>query len=325
MLLFSKGLDSLLAGKIIQSQGVEVIPITFITPFFDWKYFYNPQLYYDYCKSHGFAESHLINVTEEYLQILKKPKYGFGCLANPCVACKIFMLSKSKSMMKSLNADFIITGEVIGQRPKSQNRRALEIIKNESNVYDLLVRPLSAKLLPPSLPEKLGWIDRSKLYAIYGRNRKIQFKLASMFGITDFETPAGGCLLTDPQIGRRILQILHENRPLNTITAQLSVIGRHIFDGDTWIVLGRTHNENKKIYNICKGIFPLFTLSEPAPVAAILQGESNHDKIKELLISFSHKSREKVNLNLSVELVEPDEEEFGDKNLIPAHLEKELQ
>ncbi len=235
ILLFSRGLDSLLAGKIIQSQGVEVIPVTFITPFFNWRYHSQPNEYHNYCKTQGFDESYVIDVTEKYLNLLYKPKYGFGCLANPCVACKIFMLSTAKNLSKELNADFLITGEVIGQRPKSQNRWSMGIIQNESNVDDLLVRPLSAKLLPPSLPERLGWIDREKLYGIYGRNRKVQFLLAKEFGIKEFETPAGGCLLTDPQIGSRILQIIKEGRKLNTINVQLAVIGRHFFKEDIWI------------------------------------------------------------------------------------------
>lgn len=325
LLLFSKGLDSLLAGKIIQEQGVKVIPVAFITPFFNWRFFYNPDEYFDYCNSQGFDESYIFNVTEDYIQILHKPRYGFGCLANPCIACKIFMIAKARKLLPELKADFVVTGEVIGQRPKSQNRRALKIIKDESGIDDLLVRPLSAKLLPPSLPEILGWIDRSKLYAIYGRNRKLQFKLAKQYGIKDFETPAGGCLLADPQIGTRILRILKENRPLNYITAQLSVLGRHIFDNQNWIVVGRTHLENKKIYNICKGKIPIFTLSEPAPIAAVLQGEVNVEKIKSILLNFSHKAKEKIQQGISIEVEEPAEDEFGDIRLNPEWLEKNLQ
>lgn len=325
LLLFSKGLDSLLAGKIIQEQGIKVIPIVFITPFFNWKFFYNPDEYYDYCKSNGFDESYIFNVTEEYIKILYKPRYGFGCLANPCIACKIFMISKARKLLEELNADFVITGEVIGQRPKSQNRKALKIIKDESGINELLVRPLSAKLLPPSLPEILGWIDRKKLYAIYGRNRKLQFKLAKQFGIKDFETPAGGCLLADPQIGTRVLRILKEKRPLNYYTAQLTVLGRHIFDDENWIVVGRTHLENKKIFNICRGLLPIFTLSEPAPIAAVLQGEVNIEKIKNILLNFSHKAKEKIQEGIKVEVEEPSEYEFGDIKLNPEWLENNLR
>lgn len=312
ILLFSKGLDSLLAGKIIQSQGIEVIPVSFITPFFNWKFYEQPELYYSYCKSQGFNECHLINITEEYLKIFYKPKYGFGSHANPCVACKIFMLSKAKALMKDLNANFLITGEVIGQRPKSQNRWAMNIIQNESGMDDLLLRPLSAKLLPPSLPERMGWVDRDKLFGIYGRNRKVQFFLAKEFGITNFETPAGGCLLTDPQIGSRILKILKDGRKFTTITAQLVVLGRHYFNGETWIVLGRNHFENKKIYKIAKSVLPLYTLSEPAPLAAIIQGNPSDIEIRDLLVSYSKKAKEKIKFGEKVDLIVPDESEYLD-------------
>jgi len=311
LLLFSDGLDSLLAGKIIQEQGIEVIPVTYITPFFNWKYFENPESFHNHCKSLGFEKSILIDLTKEYLSILHKPKYGFGRFANPCIACKILMFTKTKELLKELNADFIISGEVIGQRPKSQNRWAMNVIKKESGVEDLLVRPLSAKILPPTLPEKLGWIDRKKLFGLHGRNRKLQFHLVKKYGIKEFSTPAGGCLLTDPQIGTRILKILKENKPLNELTAQLSVLGRHFIEENYWIVLGRNDEENKKIFKIAHSKLPIYTLSEPAPVATILDGNPDEKTIKDLLIRFSKKAQAKINSGENVELIPASEEEFG--------------
>jgi hypothetical protein len=308
-LLFSKGLDSLLAGKIIQSQGIEVIPVTYITPFFNWKFSENPRSYYKYCESQNFTKSILVDVTEEYLPILHKPRYGFGCLANPCIACKIFMLKKTKDLMDEHNFAFIITGEVLGQRPKSQNKWAMEVIKRESGVGDLLLRPLCAKLFPPSLPERMGWVEREKLYDISGRNRQRQFQLAKEFGINDFSTPAGGCLLTDPEIGRRMLKILHENRPLNKLTAQLSVLGRHFFEDNVWIVLGRNHADNQKILKIVNFKLPVYTLSEPAPVAVVVQGDVPENKIKELLVLYSKKASARISLGSRVELLTPVAEE----------------
>ncbi|MGB9665138.1 MAG: tRNA 4-thiouridine(8) synthase ThiI [Ignavibacteria bacterium] len=312
ILMFSKGLDSLLAGKIIQSQEIEVIPVTYLTPFFNWKYFEDPDAFYIYCKLQGFEKSILIDLTEEYLKILQKPKYGFGKYANPCIACKILMFTKTKKLLKELNADFIISGEVLGQRPKSQNKWAMEIIKKESGVDDLLVRPLSAKVLPETLPERLGWIDREKLFGLQGRDRKFQLELVEKFGIKNFSTPAGGCLLTDPQIGTRILKILGENKPLNALTSQLSVLGRHFIDEKYWIVLGRNDEENKKIVKIANGKLPLFTLTEPAPVAVIIQGNINQNEIKELLLKFSKKAQSKIKEGKSVEVIPSREEEFLD-------------
>jgi tRNA U34 2-thiouridine synthase MnmA/TrmU len=312
ILMFSKGLDSLLAGKIIQSQGIEVIPVTYITPFFNWKYSENPDAYHEYCKSQGFEKSILIDLTEEYLKILQKPKYGFGKYANPCIACKILMFTKTKQLLEELNADFIISGEVIGQRPKSQNKWAMDIIKREAGVDDLLVRPLSAKVLPKTLPEKLGWIDREKLFGLQGRDRKFQLELVEKFGIKEFSTPAGGCLLTDPQIGKRILKILSMNKTLNELTSQLSVFGRHFIEEDRWIVLGRNDKENKKIVKLAKGKLPLYTLTEPAPVAAIIEGNADSKVIKDLLVKFSKKAQNKIKSEESVELIPVNEEEFKD-------------
>lgn len=312
LLMFSRGLDSLLAGKIIQSQGIEVMPVTYITPFFNWKYSEDPDSFHEYCKSQGFEKSILIDLSDEYLKILQKPKYGFGRYANPCIACKILMFTKTKQLLKDLNADFIISGEVLGQRPKSQNKWAMEIIKKESEVDDLLVRPLSAKVLPETLPERLGWIDREKLFGLQGRDRKFQLELVEKFGIKEFSTPAGGCLLTDPQIGTRILKILSENKPLNTLTSQLAVLGRHFIDEKQWIVLGRNDDENKKIVKIANGKLPLFTLTEPAPVAVIIQGELDENTIKELLVKFSKKAQMKIKSGESVDLIPVNQEEFKD-------------
>lgn len=315
LLLFSKGLDSLLAGKIIQKQGIDVIPITYITPYFNWKYHYNPEEYFQYCKSQGFNESYVIDITDEYLEILKKPRYGFGCLANPCIACKTFMISKTLTLLSKLNAKFIVTGEVLGQRPKSQNKWAMEVIRAESGAEDLLVRPLCAKLLPPSLPEKLGWIDREKLYSISGRSRHQQFILAKEFNIKNYSTPAGGCLLTDPEIGRRMLKILNEKRTLNRLTAELSVLGRHIFEDDIWIVLGRNHTENVKLYQLANEKLAVYTLNEPAPIAVVVEGHPSLKFVKELLTRYSKKAKEKIARGLQISLTQPNSREFSFETL----------
>jgi len=311
LLLFSNGLDSILAGKIIQEQGIEVIPVTYVTPFFNWKYIEKPESFRQRCKSLGFEKSVLIDITVDFLKILKKPRYGYGCLANPCIACKILMFSKTHKLLKYLNADFIVTGEVIGQRPMSQNRWAMEVIKKESGVDGLLVRPLSAKILSPTLPEQLGWIDREKLYGSFGRTRKLQFNLAKKYGIENVPTPAGGCLLTDPHIGQRLLKILKENKPLNVDTARLSVMGRHFIDEHYWIVLGRNDFENRKIFRIANGKFPMFTLTEPAPIAVLLDGNCEESLIKDLLIRYSKKAKLKANSGETINLILPKEKEFG--------------
>ncbi len=218
-----------------------------------------------------------------------------------------------------MQADFIVTGEVLGQRPKSQNKWAMEVIKDESGADDLLVRPLSAKLLPPSLPERLGWIDREKLYGISGRNRQMQFQLAKKFNIKNFPTPAGGCLLTDPEIGRRMLKILKEKRTLNPLTAKLSVQGRHFFTNDSWIVLGRNHKENVKLFNLVRNQLPVFTLSVPAPIAVVVEGTPTLEYIKDLLIRYSKKAQKHIANGFNIEIVQPNPLEFTFESLPTPH------
>ena len=291
LLLFSEGLDSLLAGLLLRDQGVEVIAVRFITPFFGWYLKENPAPFEAKIKDLGFSKGIIKDITEEYLEILKNPKHGYGSQANPCIDCKILMLKLAKEMLPEVSADFIATGEVLGERPMSQNWQALRIIEKESSTQGLLLRPLSAKLLPETEVEKSGLVDRSKLLAIKGRKRTEQLRLAKEYGIKEVPTPAGGCLLTDPVIGQRTLEILKRGYPLSSDTAKLLVFGRHYIDENSWLVLGRNEEENKKIVAIAQGKFPLFTLSEPAPILAIIHGEVDEAKLFEVLVSRSKKAK----------------------------------
>jgi len=293
ILLFSGGLDSTLAGLIVKSQGIEVIAVRFITPFFGWKFKSSPQLYEEKIKDLGFDEGILLDITEEYLSLLKNPRYGFGDYANPCIDCKIFLLKKAKSLLQALGSEFLVTGEVQGQRPMSQNKNALELIEREAGVEGLLVRPLSAKLLKETEPEKKGLIKREYLYDHQGRRRDFQFELAKRFGLKEIPTPAGGCLLTDPIIGSRVLRVIKEKRTLNPLTAELLVLGRHYFVEDCWFVLGRREEENETIKKIAIGHFPLYTLSEPSPLLAVIEGNPSEKLIEEYLFKHSKKAQAK--------------------------------
>lgn len=291
LLLFSGGLDSILAGLVLKKQKIRVIALKFVTPFFGFKEWEEPQRFYKKVKELGFEEGLLVNISEKFLEILKNPRHGLGSYANPCIDCKILMLKETKTLLSEVKADFLATGEIINQRPLSQNKWALELIEKESETKGFLLRPLSAKLLSPSEPEKKGLVKREELLALSGRKRQKQLELAKDFNLKEIPAPAGGCLLCDPQIGSRILKVLKEKRTLNYETAQLLTLGRHLIEKDYWIVLGRNEKENEKIKKIAQGKYSLFTLNVPSPVAALVEGTPFQEELKLLLIKYSKKAK----------------------------------
>ncbi len=240
--LYSGGLDSLLAAAIIKNQGIEVIGLYCILPSVD------PELNPDTLKASQLAKQ--INLPlvfyrcdDEYTQIVAHPTHGYGKNANPCIDCKIFFLQKAKEYMHTLNASFVITGEVVGQRPMSQYKSMLIHMEKESGLEGLILRPLSAKLLSPTIPEMEGIVDREKLYAISGRSREAQFELAKKFGITQFQSPAGGCFLTTPQIASRVKDLI-AHPPFSSLDLFLANVGRHYRLHDTVkIIVARNQKE----------------------------------------------------------------------------------
>ncbi len=201
--LISGGMDSILAVKLVQDQRIEVYAVYFVMP---WG-----QGNLTRCQGLAaqlgvhFKESYLGN---EYLEMLKNPQYGYGSAFNPCIDCHRFMVQRAAEYMKDIGADFVFTGEVMGQRPMSQVKRCLPLIDKGTEIEGKLVRPLSARLLDETIPEREGLIDRSKLLGLSGRSRKAQFDLAKQFGITGFSAPAGGCLLTEKPFGNRLKDFL---------------------------------------------------------------------------------------------------------------------
>lgn len=240
--LYSGGLDSILAAAVIIQQGIEVIGLYCILPSVD------PELPPENLPPSKLAQQ--INLPlvyyrcdDEYVQVVAHPKHGYGKNANPCIDCKIFFLKKAKEYMQRFGASFVITGEVVGQRPMSQYKSMLLHIEKESGLQGLVLRPLSAQLLPPTVPEKEGIIDRKKLYAIWGRSRDAQFELAQQFGITQFQSPAGGCFLTIPQIATRVKDLI-AHQPFSSLDLFLANIGRHyrLHDNAT-IIVARNEKE----------------------------------------------------------------------------------
>lgn len=239
--LFSGGLDSMLASAVLRRQGIEVAGVTFITPF------------YGAARARESA-AHLglplreVDLTEKFLPLIYQPPRGFGRHHNPCLDCHILMLREAGALMESLGYDFLFTGEVLGQRPMSQHRGALVHVARESGYGELIVRPLSAKLLPPTKPEQLGWLDKEKLLDISGRSRKRQMALAKEYGITQYPSPAGGCLLTDPGYSARLKELLRHTAAATRQELELLKWGRHFrLPTGKKAVVGRDHQENEAL------------------------------------------------------------------------------
>ena len=243
--LLSGGLDSILAIKVITNQGVEVEAVHFSSVFHEDQK--------DSAPIESTAETlgvpvKILDISEELFEIVKKPRHGYGSNMNPCIDCHAFMFRKAGGYMKEAGASFLITGEVLGERPMSQRKNALRIVEKDSGMEGLILRPLSAKLLEPTIPEKNGWVDRERLLAIEGRSRKPQIELAKRFGIDKYPTPAGGCLLTDKGFSARIRDLMQRKPGFTVRDVGLLKVGRHFKIADnTRLVVGRDKEENSRL------------------------------------------------------------------------------
>lgn len=238
--LLSGGLDSALSAKLVKDQGIEVHCVFFRTPFFASGESYAKKL-----AERMEMPFETIELSEKYLQILRKPKHGYGSALNPCIDCHVFMLKEAKKYAKKIGARFIITGEVLGQRPKSQQLNELILIEKESGLKGRLLRPLSARLLPKTEAEK--YVDNSLFPAISGRSRNEQFHLAKSLGIRNFQSPAGGCLLTHREYAAKVRDLLENEKKINKNDIELLKIGRHFRCGKSKIIVGRNLEENNKL------------------------------------------------------------------------------
>jgi tRNA-uridine 2-sulfurtransferase len=250
--LLSGGLDSFLAVIMVQMQGIDVTALTFLTSFGC-----DPSDTSSRCKNpfpvadkFGF-DVRFCTLTDQFIEIVKNPAFGYGKHMNPCIDCRILMLREAKKFMSLTGADFIITGEVLGQRPMSQRRDTFHIIDRESGLKGYVLRPLSAKLLPETAPEKKGLVERHMLCGFSGRSRKPQMRLAEELGLTDYPAPAGGCLLTEPNYAYRLRELLDHNADPTLKDLSLLKVGRHFRVSPTnTIVIGRNMGENEKILSL---------------------------------------------------------------------------
>jgi len=267
--LLSGGLDSTLAVRLVQEQGVDVVAVNFMSPFC--------LCGRGGCGAAGIAK-HLqisiktISLGEEYLKIVRKPKHGYGKNMNPCIDCRILMFKKAKNYAEEIGASFLFTGEVLDERPMSQHRKALDIIEKEAGLEGRILRPLSAKLMPMTETEKKGWIDREKLLSIRGRSRKKQIELAKEFNIKDYPCPAGGCLLTYKEYAAKIRDLFEHKKKIRIKDVLLLKIGRHFRFKKNKIIVGRNEDENKRLRNLKDGDDYYFETPDCGSPVTLLQG-----------------------------------------------------
>jgi tRNA U34 2-thiouridine synthase MnmA/TrmU len=280
--LISGGLDSLLAAKLVLDQGVHVEGINFFTGFCVEGHTHairrkdaarpkrNNALWV--AEQLG-IKLHIIEVIDEYKNVVLNPKHGYGANLNPCLDCKGFMVRKARDWMTAHGFDFIITGEVLGQRPMSQRRDTMPVVERESGTRDLLLRPLCAKLLPPTLPEREGWIDRERLLDLSGRSRKPQMALAAQYGFVDYAQPAGGCcFLTDENYSRKLADLwsARGERDYELDDIMLLKVGRHLRPHPHFkMIVGREEGENNFLEGYRRQFTHLRPLSHQGPLALI--------------------------------------------------------
>lgn len=245
--LFSGGLDSILAMKTVAAQGLRLLGLHFCSPFFG-----HPDRIPHWREEYG-LEIVQIDLHQEFVDLLRSgPRHGYGKALNPCVDCKILMLSAARSLLPSYGARFIVSGEVLSQRPMSQRRDALNLITKQAGVQDILLRPLSALHLAPTPMEKEGLIDRSRLHAIAGRGRKEQLRLARSFGLREIPTPAGGCLLAEKESAKRFWPVLARMEQPDAPDFELCGVGRQYWHGPHWLIVGRNRQDNELLERLAR-------------------------------------------------------------------------
>jgi hypothetical protein len=284
--LLSGGLDSALAALVVRDAGADVTCLHFFTGFCVTGHnsrvgrkdrpIANHAL--DVAAEMGIPVE-LVDISEEYLPMVLQPKHGYGANMNPCIDCRVFMLERAKRFMDEVGADFVFTGEVIGQRPMSQMRQTLDVTERESGLEGRLLRPLSAKLLEPTEVEAAGLVDREKLHGFHGRNRKPQLELAEKYGIRRFMQPAGGCcFLTDESYSRKLQDLLdaHNGDPLSMDDVYLLGVGRHFRLGPkVKVIVGRDEVENSFLAYYVKNGWSAHAAHFKGPLALIVGDPSD--------------------------------------------------
>lgn len=309
--LFSGGLDSSLAVRLLQDQGVEVKAIHFYTGFCitehkrrlglkreDGSPYVNPALK---AAAQLQVPIEIVDISQEYFDVILNPKYGYGKNVNPCVDCRIFMFKKAKEIMEREGYQFFITGEVLGQRPMSQTFERLMLIEKEAGLEGYVLRPLSAKLLPETIPEKLGWVDRSKLLDIRGRGRKKQIALAQKYGL-EYEQPAGGCCyLTDENYAYRFKEALHKEGLITRDDLVFFALGRHLrLPSGTKLIVARNEGEVRFLQGF-RNRYSYAYRKDGKGTLALIKGRPSEEELKliaDIIARYSKNQACEVLINL---------------------------
>lgn len=276
--LLSGGLDSTLAVKLMLEQGIAVEALNFHTPFCQ-------------CNTRGGCEAtrvarefgfpcRTLGMVDAFFERIREPQYGYGSGMNPCLDCRILMFSRARQHMVETGADFVFTGEVVGERPMSQRLDAMRIIERESGLEGYLLRPLSAKLLPPTVPERRGLVDRERLLDIRGRSRRPQMALAEAHGIEDYPCPAGGCLLTDQGFARRMRDLVEHEPRFNLNDVNLLKVGRHFrLTPEAKAVVGRNEGENTRIAALARSGDLLLEVESWGSPTTLVRGPTGESEV----------------------------------------------
>lgn len=283
--LFSGGLDSILATRLIMEQDIDVEAIQFVTPFFNYHVLQDVEAHKERMLLTYGIYVHVEDISDGYLKLLHNPDHGFGKNFNPCIDCKIMMFSRARALMQEKDASFLISGEVLGQRPMSQRRDTMNVIERDSGTRSLLLRPLCAQLMKETEPEMKGWVDRSKLLRMSGRGRSAQIALAKKFAITDYPSPAGGCILADPILSKRIKQLysgesIVKTAQVNVLDVQGLLVGRQlILPSGGWLILGRDEKDNDTLEDLALPEDAVLYMEEwPGPTALLKKAAGYENK-----------------------------------------------
>jgi len=339
--LISGGLDSLLAAKVMLEQGIHVEGINFYTGFCVEGHTHAIRKKKEKAKPKRnnalwSAEQlgiklHIVDVIEEYKDVLINPKHGYGANMNPCLDCKGFMVKKALEWIQENDFDFIITGEVMGQRPMSQRKDTMPVVARESGANDLLLRPLCAKHLPETKPEREGWVDREKLYGFSGRSRKPQMALAAEFGFVDYAQPAGGCcFLTDKSYSDRLVDLWKsrdDQRDYEMDDIMLLKIGRHIRPKPEFkMIIGREEGENKFMEGYRRQFITMRASSCTGPLV-LLDGQLNDEDIQLAAQVTARFSKDRLKDSVTIEVTDPAgvSRSFNVKPMLENELPKEWQ
>ncbi|MCH2556190.1 MAG: tRNA (5-methylaminomethyl-2-thiouridylate)-methyltransferase [Alcanivorax sp.] len=323
--LVSGGLDSMLAVKVMQEQGIHVEGVNFFTGFCVEGHTHairkkdqdkNKRNNALWVAEKLGIKLHIVDISEEYKDVVLNPKHGYGANLNPCLDCKIFMvnqatlmLNKARELAGEKGFDFIVTGEVVGQRPKSQRKETMPIISSESGADDRLLRPLSARNLPETLPEREGWVDREQLFDFSGRNRKPQMALAKRFGLEEYAQPAGGCcFLTDESYSNKLADLwrARNERRYELDDIMLLKVGRHIRPARHYkLIISREEGENRFLEGYRYQFTSLTTASCPGPLALVDGVFESDDELRQAAAIVARYSKGRADDEVVVEVKEP--------------------